>query len=460
VITPSDPSPKTPVPSSVETVNRHMGAEADKTDHSKTTWRVLIVPGGTEIALELRQALAWCKEVELYSASASVSNHAPFVFAKHLYLPMVMETGWLETLQQIIERESITHIFPAHDDALLALAENADNVNAKVVTSPFETCQITRSKQSTIQRLETVVPTPRIFSSPAVVDSFPVFLKPDRGQGAQRTDCARDAEELKALLRSDSDRIIMEFLPGQEFTVDCFSDRERGLLYARGRERRRIRHGIAMDSAFVPDERFYDYAVRISAELKFHGAWFFQVKEDSQKQLRLLEVAPRIGGTSCLSRVCGVNLPLLSLYESERITVSIEAAGYMACVDRALISRFQTDIVYRTIYLDFDDTLLVRGLVNTDLLKLLYQALNKGIRLVLLTRHSGDIQNTLKHYRLNSLFDEIIHLRPGEQKAAAIREKEAVFIDDSFSECMAVRKSLGIPALTPSMIEVLFDERV
>ena len=90
-------------------MNRHMGAEADKTDHSKTTWRVLIVPGGAEIALELRQALAWCKEVELYSASASVSNHAPFVFAKHLYLPMVMETGWLETLQQIIEREYNAH---------------------------------------------------------------------------------------------------------------------------------------------------------------------------------------------------------------------------------------------------------------------------------------------------------------------------------------------------------------
>jgi len=443
----------------VKAVNQHKGAEADKTDHSKITWRVLIVPGGTEIALELRQALAWCKEVELYSASTSVSNHAPFVFAKHFYLPMAMETGWLETLQQIIQRESITHIFPAHDDVLLALAENADKVNAKVVTSPLETCQITRSKQSTLHRLQAVVPTPRIFSGPAVVDSFPVFLKPDRGQGAQRTDCARDAEELKALLRSDPDRIIVEFLPGREFTVDCFSDRERGLLYARGRERRRIRHGIAMESAFVPNECFYDYAVRISSELKFHGAWFFQVKEDSQKQLRLLEVAPRIGGTSCLSRVCGVNLPLLSLYESERITVSIEA-GYIASVDRALISRFRTDIVYRTIYLDFDDTLLVRGLVNTDLLRLLYQALNKGIRLVLLTRHSGNIPNTLKHYRLDSLFDEIIHLQPGELKATAIRDKEAVFIDDSFSECMAVHNECSIPVFTPSMIEVLLDERL
>ena len=31
-------------------------------------WRVLIMPGDTEIGLELRRSLAWSKEVDLYSA--------------------------------------------------------------------------------------------------------------------------------------------------------------------------------------------------------------------------------------------------------------------------------------------------------------------------------------------------------------------------------------------------------
>lgn len=438
-----------------------VGQKTKQPDNLRTVWRVLITPGGTELALELRQALAWCKEVELFAASAPVSNHAPFAFAKNLYLPMVTETGWLKALQQIIAKEGITHIFPAHDDALLALAQNVDKLDAKVVTSPLDTCEITRSKTLTMQRLATVIPTPRIFRSPTEVARFPVFLKPDRGQGGQRTDCARDPEELKALLRSDSDRIIMEFLPGREFTVDCFSDRDRGLLYARGRERERIRHGVAMDSTFVSNNKcFYNYANRINAELQLHGAWFFQVKEDTRGQLKLLEVAPRIGGTSCLSRVCGANLPLLSLYESERVQVNIQIPDYAVRVDRALISRFNTNIAYRTIYLDFDDTLLVRGLVNTDIVKLLYQALNKGIRLVLLTRHSGDLHKALQQYRLGDLFDEIIQLRPGEPKAAAIREIDAIFIDDSFSECTATYKSVGVPVFTPSMVEVLFDDRI
>src|SRR5437762_9933126 len=116
-------------------------------------WRVLIFPGGTEIGLEIRQALAWCKEVELFSAGAPVSNHAPFVFLRHFEIPMVGAPGWLEGLQEIILAQRITHIFPAHDDALLALAEHAAQVHAKVVTSPIETCRITRSKSETIRKL-------------------------------------------------------------------------------------------------------------------------------------------------------------------------------------------------------------------------------------------------------------------------------------------------------------------
>ena len=215
-----------------------------------------------------------------------------------------------------------------------------------------------------------------------------------------------------------------------------------------------------MDSVFIEDERFYDYALRIGTELEFYGAWFFQLKEDSDRTLKLLEVAPRIGGTSCLTRVCGVNLPLLSIYESEGIAVKIESGNYTVSLDRALINRFRHNIAYRTIYLDCDDTLIVRGMVNVDLIRLLYQALNRGVRLVLLTRHSGDIYKTLEKFRLASLFDEVIHIRSEGLKSDFIREKDSIFIDDSFSECMEVHKSTGIPTFTPSMIELLIDERL
>lgn len=426
----------------------------------RTPWRVLIFPGGTEIGLELRQALAWCKEVELFSAGAPVSSHAPYVFASHDSLPLVGEPGWCERLVELLRAKKITHIFPAHDDALLSLKEHEAQLPAKVVSAPLETCRLARSKAATLARLANIVPVPQIFATPGEVNIFPVFLKPDRGQGAQRTDCAHDRQELEALLRADADRLIVEHLPGPEFTVDCFSDRERGLLYARARARRRIRTGIAMDSRFIVAAWVQDYAERISREVKFHGAWFFQVKAAADGQLKLLEIAPRIGGTSGLSRVCGVNLPLLSLYEAERIPVSLHSADFDATLDRALVSRFQHALRYRTVYVDLDDTLIVRGRVNPALVRLMFQSLNAGRRLVLLTRHAGDLRATLKKFRLENLFDEVIHLQAGESKAAHVTDREAVFVDDSHRERKEVQEKTGVPGFGPDMIELLLDDRV
>jgi hypothetical protein len=52
---------------------------------------VLILPGGTEIGQEIRLALKDCKDIRLYSAASDVSNHAPYVFARHFIVPGVHE---------------------------------------------------------------------------------------------------------------------------------------------------------------------------------------------------------------------------------------------------------------------------------------------------------------------------------------------------------------------------------
>ena len=203
-----------------------------------------------------------------------------------------------------------------------------------------------------------------------------------------------------------------------------------------------------------------DYASIIDATLELHGAWFFQVKADAAGVLNLMEIAPRIGGASTLSRAHGVNLPLLSLYEAERIPVSVQPVAPWVELDRALINRYKRALTYRTLYLDFDDTLVVRGRVNPDMAKLLYQAVNVGVRLILLTRHAGDLDQVLTKHRLKHLFDEVIHIRNGEPKAAFILDRDSIMIDDSFTERTTVHQQLGIPVFDSSMIEMLFDDRI
>jgi carbamoyl-phosphate synthase large subunit len=445
----------------LDPTNSRVSGTRSAPEEPSTPWKVLVFPGGTEIGLEIQRSLAQCPKTILFSASQDVPNHAPFVFRKTLCVPSVHEAGYVDALNRVLDDHRIDFIYPAHDDVLFALACDAERIRAKIVTSPAETCAVSRSKSFTYQRLSGAVKTPRVFNRPEDVDQFPIFAKPDRGQGSQRTFRVNDQDSLHALCREHADLILSEYLPGEEFTVDCFSHRNQGLLYCEARRRIRTRSGISMSSAFAPDlgREPREIAEAIGTRLAFHGAWFFQLKRDAAGALRLLEVAPRIAGTMALSRVRGVNFALLSLYEQLGFPLRLLVNPPNVTIDRALVNRYRLELNYAVVYVDLDDTLVIRDRVNTRLVAFLYQCLNEGKRLVLLTRHRLDVQQTLRRYRLTSLFDEVIHLTRDEKKSAFIPEPDAILIDDSFRErddAVAVR---GILTFDCGMIEALIDER-
>lgn len=419
---------------------------------------MLIFPGGTEVGLELRASLATCKGIELVSAGLDVSNHAPFAFARHHLLPSVHSSDWLTPLNELLQREEIDYVFPAYDDVVLALAEARPQLaRACLVSSPARTSRICRSKSSTYQHLAGRLPLPRRYTDPSEAVDFPVFVKPDQGQGSQRARAVTSRAELERALASQPDLIVLEHLPGPEYTIDCLSDRAAGLLFVGARRRVRTRAGISMASEPVEDPRFRQLAEAIAGALEFHGAWFFQVKERADGELTLLEVAPRIAGTSSLHRASGVNFALLSLYEQDRVSLRLLPQA-PAPLDRALVNRFRYARRFRRAYVDLDDTLILAGAVHPPLVALLYQFLNRGVELVLLTRHRGDLQATLARHRLGQLFDRVVHLGPNEPKSAHV-EGDAIFIDDSFRERLEVAEAKGIPTFDLSMLELLRETR-
>jgi hypothetical protein len=215
-----------------------------------------------------------------------------------------------------------------------------------------------------------------------------------------------------------------------------------------------------MNSIPVEDDEFRRYADRISERLEFHGAWFFQLKRDEDGRLYLLEVCPRISGTMATFRVVGVNFPLLTILEHERVEVVVAPEEFNVEIDRALVNRYRHDLVYERIYVDLDDTLVLDGEVNNELARFLFQCINRGCHVALLSRSAGDVEAVLAEHRLAGLFDEVIQIGPTESKAAHIDPAGAIFIDDSFSERMDVRSRLRIPTFDLSMLELLLDDRV
>ena len=283
-------------------------------------------------------------------------------------------------------------------------------------------------------------------------------MKPDAGQGSRGASLVEDAAAAREKLRRSPDDLIMEYLPGAEYTVDCFTDRHRRLLYAGGRTRGRVANGISVNSRDLPDPRFGRLAETINGALPLRGAWFFQLRENASGIPVLLEIAPRIAGTSGLRRAAGINLPLLSLYDRMGLDVSlIDNHLEGAEVDRALGSAFRLPVAYDTVYMDLDDTLLFDGKVNAEAARFIFQCLERGKRLALLTRHAGDPGETLLRHRLRGLFHEVRWLREGESKADAIKPGRAILIDDSFAERLEVSRRLGIPVFDPSALEALLE---
>ena len=422
-------------------------------------FNILVFPGGSEIGLEIQKSLSHCKDISLFSVGLDTPNHAPFVFRHHFNIPSIREPGWIDRLNEIIDDHDIDYIYPAYDDVLLALIQNTDLLRAECIASPLVTCEITRSKRKTYEHLKGIIPIPDLYTLPIADPAFPLFIKPDIGQGSQGALRINTSDELKSALRNDPTGVIMAYLPGEEVTVDCFSDRDRGLLFAQGRRRTRMKSGIAMANQPIVDEQFRAIAAKIASRLEMHGAWFFQLKRDANGEFKLLEVAPRIAGTMALHRVMGINFPLLSIYEKARIPFSIMLNPGHVAIERALVNRYATDYAYQSVYVDLDDTLILRDRVNLMLIRFLYQCVNEQIPIRLITRHRGNLAETLRKYRLEGLFDQIIHLGEHESKSDFILEPDAIFIDDSFSERAEVHRARGIRTFDCSMIELFLNER-
>ncbi len=420
-------------------------------------FNVLVFPCGSEIGLEIFKALSANKNIVLHGASSVSSNHGKYVYKNYIEgLPNIEDDNIIPELNSIIERYKIDCIFPAHDSVVMKLSEMQNDIMCRVITSPYETCRVARSKLATYELLKDIVRTPKVYTIKDI-EEFPVFLKPDVGQGSKGTVKCLTPEEVEFYLSKDKSLLILEFLPGREYTVDCFTDFDRKLRFVGARERIRIQNGISVNTKPVEIPKLEEIAKKINDALVFRGAWFFQVKEDAKGEFCLMEIAPRIAGAMALNRNRGINFPLLSIYDAFGIRVDIVANNFTLEMDRALSNRFITNLYYEHVYVDLDDTIILNGKVNTQLIAFLYQCINKEVKVHLLTKHDGDILETLKKYKLSQIFDSYFQLTESEKKVDYIKFKNSIFIDDSFKERKEVFETLGIPVFDLDSIELLID---
>lgn len=138
-------------------------------------------------------------------------------------------------------------LYPAMDGMVTLFSKFKNCLSPAVIAADYETTKITRSKKLTYKLFSKILPVPQIYTFEEVIKNIltTVILKPDIGQGSVGTQKIKSLEELKKFKKNDDSQLILEYLPGKEYTIDCFTNAEGKLLYCRGRDRKRIKNALA-----------------------------------------------------------------------------------------------------------------------------------------------------------------------------------------------------------------------
>jgi carbamoyl-phosphate synthase large subunit len=135
--------------------------------------------------------------------------------------------------------------------------------------------------------------------------------------------------------------LVAEVLPGEEFTIDTLMNKGECRLVV-PRIRTRMSGGISVAGEILENTEIIDYTKQIAATLPLHGPIGYQVKKATDGRFKILEINPRIQGTSVSLTGAGVNLPLLAVKQEAGINFDIPAVQW-----GTKFVRFYNEVYYR-----------------------------------------------------------------------------------------------------------------
>lgn len=414
---------------------------------------VLVFPCGAQPAIDINIAMRGNGEYKIFGASGH-EDHGAYIYENYIpAVPFIYEENFIPRFNELLNQYNIHYIIPVHDSMVLFLQEHASEINSTVVSSCYETALLCRYKSKTYKALEHKSFVPKVYAWGQELE-LPVFIKKDDDQGARQAYKVETVEELLRL-KGMRDMIICQYLPGEELTVDCFTDRHGSLRFCSPRTRERILAGITVHARVVELSQEVLYiASELNKEISFRGYWFFQIKKASSGSFKLLEVSTRFAGGFSLSRCKDINLPLMVLKDFEQEELDFCHNEYPLEADRMLFSRYRLPYEYNRIVIDGIETFINDGIINTFFMMFIYQCINKKKAVILLVEDEKLWIQRLSELKLSSsIFSSIVV----EKDYSAIDYREAVFISKNLQRRNMLRREQKAFCLEPSAVELLVD---
>lgn len=320
---------------------------------------VLMTGAGAPGAAGILKCLKLNPGIKVIAADANPNAIGRWLNGEFEKIPFAQEKNFIEQVLSICERRIIHAVLPLVTKELIPLAQNKkkfEELETKVLVSNVDSLEIANNKSRLYQFLEwrgIEVPKYKVVEN---ADQFrlaveelgasgkPVCFKPSVSNGSRGFRViAKDVDEHELLFNEkpnstyisfgDAIRIlsskqfpellVTEYLPGDEYSVDCLANRGEVKLIV-PRLRTKMINGISVEGEFVNDAHVIAYCSEIIKELQLHGNIGIQVKRSSEGKSLIVEINPRVQGTIVAGLGAGINLPVLAIKQELGLPINDE----------------------------------------------------------------------------------------------------------------------------------------
>lgn len=258
------------------------------------------------------------------------------------------ETLFIDEVIAVCNTERVDIVLPITTRELGILAKNSDRIDktgAQLLLSSAQALSIANNKGKLyefVQKLHVPIPEYRIVSDAAAFEKASIELgiksrelcfKPVLGNGSrgfgrvvsfqqnQTNWMDQKAGILPLTLREWLQRLpkhwempllLSRYLPGIEYSVDMLCNQGKTLLCI-PRTRDKMIGGISVAGKFEQNFGLIAFCIQLAEALHLHGPIGMQWKEDQQGVPHLLEINPRLQGTTSVVALAGLNIPVLAI---------------------------------------------------------------------------------------------------------------------------------------------------
>jgi len=221
-------------------------------------------------------------------------------------IPLAEDPDFLNSLYKIIENEKIDLFVPIMESELYRVKSELGESRAKVLGSKTEVLDTFQNKKRTYKFFKDKdIPYPELYSSDN--KKFPLILKPEKGMGSVGIYICKNDEEFDFYSKKINLEayLIQEFIEGDEYSIDCFLDKDSNVLATIPRKRLRIKGGLCSKTKTVEDSGLISDVRRLLSTSGIVGPCNVQaIKRDGKNHFT--EVNARIGGTFIASVRAGL----------------------------------------------------------------------------------------------------------------------------------------------------------